>query len=49
MNNDESKQSIVNKTLSQNYYADVDKPCSTEKDISEYTIIEQKGAEYEEF
>ena len=47
-NEDESKQSIVNKTLSHNYCADVDKLCSTEKDISECTITEQKDAEYEE-
>ena len=33
----ESKQSIVNKNLSQNYSADVEKLCSTEKDKSEYT------------
>ena len=45
----ESKQSIVNKNLSRNYSADVDKICSTKVDISEYTITEQKGAEYEEF
>ena len=42
------KRSIVNKTLSQNYSADVEKICSTEKDISEYNITEQKDAEYEE-
>ena len=42
----ESKRSIVNETLSQNYSADVDELCSTEKDISEYTITEQKYAEY---
>ena len=27
---------------------DVDKLCSTEKDVSDYTITEQKGAEYKE-
>ena len=45
----ESKQSIVNETLSQNYSADVDGICSTEIDISEYTITEKKDAEYEEY
>ena len=44
---DESKQSIINRNLSQNYSVDVDKLCSTEIDISEYTIMEQKDAEYE--
>ena len=44
---DKSKQSIVNENLSQNYSADVDEICSTEIDISEYTITEQKYAEYE--
>ena len=38
MNEGESKRSIFNKTLSQNYSVDVDKLCSMEKDISEYTI-----------
>ena len=47
-NKDESKQSIVNETLLQNYSADVEKIFSTEKDISEYTIREQKDADYEE-
>ena len=47
-NEGESKRSIVNETLSQNYSADVDKLCSAEKDISEYTITEQKDAEYKE-
>ena len=37
----ESKQSIVNKNLLQNYSADVNKLCSTEIDKSEYTITEQ--------
>ena len=46
-NKDESKQSIVKENLSQNYYADVDELCSTGIDISDYTITEQKGAEYE--
>ena len=32
----------------QNYYADVDEICSTEIYISDYTITEQRGAEYEE-
>ena len=36
------KKSIVNKTLSQNYSADVDKLCSTEEEKPEYTITEQK-------
>ena len=48
MNEGESKCSIVNETLSQNYSANVSELCSTEKDISEYTITEQKYAEYEE-
>ena len=47
-NEDESKQSIVNKTLSHKYCADVDKLCSTEKDISECTITEQKEEKYKE-
>ena len=47
-NKGESKRSIVNETLSQNYSENVDGLCSTEKDISEYTITEQKDAEYEE-
>ena len=47
-NKGESKRSIVNKTLSQNYSTDMDEICSTEKDISEYTITEQKDAEYKE-
>ena len=46
---DKLKKSIVNKTLLQNYSADVDKLCSTEKDIPEYTITEQKDAEYKEY
>ena len=46
---DELKQSIVNKTLLQKYSADVDELCSTEIDIPEYTITEQKDSEYEEF
>ena len=46
-NEGESKRSIVNKTLSQKYSVDMDRLCSTEKDISEY-IIEQKDAEYKE-
>ena len=41
---EESKQSTANKNLSQNYSADVEKLCSTEMDIPEYTITEQKGA-----
>ena len=45
---DEWKQSIVNKNLLQNHSADVDELCSTEIDISEYTITEQKDVEYEE-
>ena len=32
----------------QNYSAEVDEKCSTEKDISEYTITEQKDAESNE-
>ena len=44
----ESKRSIVNKTLSQNDCVDVDELCSTEKHISEYTVTEQKDAEYKE-
>ena len=36
---DESKQSIVNKHLSQNCSAEVDKLCSTEIDKSEYTHV----------
>ena len=44
----ESKQRIINKTLLQNYSLDVDEPCSTEIDISEYTITEQKDSYYEE-
>ena len=47
-NEGESKRSIFNKILSQNYSADVDKICSTEKDISEYTINKQKDTEYKE-
>ena len=45
---DESKQSIVSKNLSQNYSADVDEVCSTEIEISEYTITKKKDVEYEE-
>ena len=48
MNEGKSKRSIVNKTLSQNDSANADELCSTEKDISEYTIMEQKDAEYKE-
>ena len=33
----------------QNYSADVDKLCSTEKDTSEYNVTEQKDAEYKEY
>ena len=44
----ESKPSIVNETLSQNYSAEVDELCSTKIYISEYTITEQKDVEYEE-
>ena len=40
-NKDESKQSIVSKTLSQNYSEEEDKLCPKEKDKSEYTITEQ--------
>ena len=47
-NEDGSKYSIVNETLSQNYSAYVDELCYTEKDTSEYTITEQKDAEYKE-
>ena len=47
-NEGESKRSIVNKTLLQNYSRDVDELCSADKDISEYTIKEQKDAEYKE-
>ena len=36
------------KTLSQKYSVDMDRLCSTEKDISEYIITEQKHAEYKE-
>ena len=38
---DKSKSSIVNKTLSQNYSVDMDKLCSTEIDKLEYTITEK--------
>ena len=48
-NDGKSKLSIVNETLLQNYSADVDELCSTKIDISEYTITEQKDADYEEF
>ena len=34
-----SKRSISNEILSQNYYAEVDKLCSTEIDKSEYTHV----------
>ena len=34
-----SKQSIVNKNLLQNYFAEVDKLCSTEIDKSEYAHV----------
>ena len=47
-NEGESKPSIVNKKLSQNDSTDMDELCSTEKDISEYTIREKKDAEYKE-
>ena len=47
-NEGKSKCSIVNETLSQNYSAGVDELCSTEKNISEYTITEQKDADYKE-
>ena len=47
-NEGKSKGSIVNETLLQNYSADVDELCSTEKDKSEYSIREQKYAEYKE-
>ena len=43
---EKSKQSIVNKNLLQNYSVDVDEICYKEIDISEYTITEQKYAEY---
>ena len=49
MNKGESKCSIVNGNLSQNYSANVDKLCSTKKEISEYTIGDQKNVEYEEY
>ena len=41
-NEGESKRSIINETLLQNYSADVVEICSTEKDISDYTITEKK-------
>ena len=44
---DKSKQSIVNKTLSQKYSTDVDKWFSTEKYKSKFTIMEQKDSENE--
>ena len=40
VNEDKSQQSIIKKTLSQNYSAKVEKLCSTEEDLSEYTITE---------
>ena len=45
---DESKRIIVNKTLFQNYSANMEELCSMKIDISEYTITEQKDVEYEE-
>ena len=42
------KTNYRQRNLLQNYSADVDKLCSTEIDISEYAITEQKDAEYEE-
>ena len=45
----ESKRSIVNENLSRKDSADMDELCSTEKYISEYTITEQKDADYKEF
>ena len=44
----ELKIIIVHKTLLHNYSADVGELCSTEIDISEYTITRKKDAEYEE-
>ena len=43
----ESKRSIVNKNLLQNYSADEDKLSYTEEDKSKCTIIEQKDKENE--
>ena len=47
VNEEKSKQSIINKNLSQNSFADVYKLCSTEEDTSECTITEQKDADNE--
>ena len=47
-NKGESKRRIVNETLSQKYFTNVEKICSTNIDIPEYTITEQKFAEYED-
>ena len=47
-NKDQLRKSIVNKNWLKNYSADVDKICSTEIDISEYTITKQKDTDYEE-
>ena len=41
-NEGESKRSVVNETLSQNYSTDVDELCSTEKEISDYTIKKKR-------
>ena len=45
-NEGKSKHSIVNGTLLRKYSADVEKLCSTDKDISECTIKEPKDSEY---
>ena len=41
------KQSIVNKNVSQNYFADVNKISSTEEEKPECNITEQKDADNE--
>ena len=46
-NEDNTKQSIVNETLSQNYSADVDELSSTEEEKPECIITEQKDADNE--
>ena len=46
-NEDESKQIVVNKPLSQNNYADVDKLSDTEEDKSECIITKQKDTKNE--